>query len=116
MGKNDEKPRMDAKVKTVVFEIDGSGNPVYRPAVLRATVGDTVQWKFPGGAFAVLFRHTPFAKADFGTGHDHGEVTGLPGVYSYAVALVPIERVDDQPRKVGRIVLDAGCPEIIIEK
>ncbi|HYV64955.1 MAG TPA: hypothetical protein VE964_01850 [Myxococcales bacterium] len=102
-------------VHTVDFEIDSNGNPVYRPAVLRASRGDKVQWKFRGGAFAVLFRLTPFDYAEFGSGNDTGQVIGSPGVYPYAVALVPIVKADDQ-QKVGKIVLDAGCPEIIIQR
>jgi plastocyanin len=109
VGKN------DAKVNTVEFEIDSNGNPVYRPAVLRARIGEKVQWRFRGGAFAVLFRHTPFEYAGFGTGHDSGEVKGPYGVYSYAVALVPIMEAEGK-QKVGKIVLDSGCPEIIIER
>ena len=105
----------DSRRHSIEFEIDPQGNPVYRPALLRARIRDQVEWKFRGGVFAVLFRLTPFERAEFGSAHPGGEVRGPPGVYSYSVALVPIDEADGKQR-VGRIVLDAGCPEIIIEK
>ena len=107
--------RTDPKPLIVEFEIDSNGNPVYRPAVLRAKVGDRIEWRFKAGAFAVLFRHTPFDRLEFGSDNPGGRVRGPSGVYSYSVALVSLVEVDGRT-EIGRFLLDAGCPEIIIQK
>jgi len=101
---------------TIELEIDSKGNPVYHPAVQRAKVGETVDWKFRGsGAFAIVFRQTPFDRAEFNSAHPSAEVRGPPGVYPYAVALVSVVEVKGE-KSIGRVVLDAGCPEIIIQR
>jgi plastocyanin len=101
---------------TIELEIDAQGNPVYHPAALRARIGETIHWKFRGnGAFAVLFRKTPFDYVEFNPARPGAEVRGPPGVYSYAVALVSIVEVKGE-KSIGPVVLDAGCPEIIIQR
>jgi plastocyanin len=101
----------------VRFEIDGT-DIIYRPAVLHARVTDKVEWHFDDGLFAVAFPdRTPFEAPEFDTFNPRGTVIGAPGRYSYSVALVPGQRPDATTLvNVKRVLLDAGCPEIIIQR
>jgi plastocyanin len=93
----------------------------YEPSVLHAHVGDTVTWICNDGPFAVEFKGQP-PTYKVGT---HGEQQGshwesaalmiregARGHYHYAVA---VALANTQGALAGRIVLDAACPEIIVE-
>jgi plastocyanin len=105
---NEEIKRVHIRVEAETQEIN------YSAALLRAKPGDTIQWWSNDGPFAIQF--AGISPVSFGGGRSLGrkdkfELEGtvrqgaLPGAYRYACALA----VD------GKVHLDAGCPEIIID-
>jgi plastocyanin len=106
---NEEIKRVHIRVEAETQEIN------YSAALLRAKPGDTIQWWSNDGPFAIQF--AGISPVSFGGGRsravkaDYFELEGIvregaqPGAYRYACAL----------SADGKVHLDAGCPEIIID-
>ena len=94
----------------------------YRPTTVHVRQGDRVHWVCPEGPFAVEFQdNTPCDR--MGTHGERGEAgwrsESIPirrnarGHFPYGGAVsLQNERFG---RLVGRVALDAGCPEIIVD-
>jgi hypothetical protein len=108
------EPRLDHVIE---MEITDDGDIAYRPAVLHAKEGEKIGWEYRNGLFGLVFPNgTPFDRVEFNSSHSWDTVLmGRRGVFRYSVALVPT-RGKDKKTVSGNLVLDAGCPEIIIQR
>ena len=101
---------------TIYLEPDDGGGMhiTYRPAVLHALPGDRIKWQCNDGPFVIEFKgQTPVGKVYIHShpSHETDPADAVipdhprPGHYHYAVVV----------QTEGRLYIDAGCPEIIIE-
>ena len=109
----------------ITITADSRGDFTYTPSTVHVKRGDTVCWISGKGAFAVSFMdQTPFLGVSFSSiENERGEhvIEALKirdnaiGHHHYAVAQV----VPGPPKGAGgeptiRVVLDSGCPDIVV--
>ncbi len=107
---------MKQAIREVHIRVEADTQEInYSAALLRAKPGDTIRWWSNQGPFAIQFAGispVPFGGRRSLAQRDIFELEGIvrrtaqPGAYRYACALW----VD------GKVHLDAGCPEIIIDR
>ena len=107
----------------IKIQTDGDGTFTYIPSTLRVRQGDEVYWTTEDqGPFAISFNDaTPFEDAVTLSSHadeDGNNVTDTKSIaagkvghhhYSVAIALSP----NNQPAE-NKVVLDSGCPDIVV--
>src|SRR5215831_10738177 len=100
----------------IEIEVQDNGNFTYYPAVCHATPEDRINWNAKGNWATQVTGGTPLART-FYSGHaekveftdDNKVREGVKGIFHYAVAVA----VPGSP--VFPVLLDAGCPTIIID-
>jgi len=108
-GKGSTRPA----VATVEIGVDECDNITYHPSVLHVSVGQKVKWVARAGHFALTFkRGFPFSKVRFHSTQAEGgfeteptSVVGPVGIHHYQSAIFT----------GNKVVITAGCPEIIVD-
>jgi len=114
--------RQDHEIVINVTQPNGKMNFTFRPSRVHINRGDTVHWVSEDGPFAIEFIDQTPADQMGASGHnpcgegwasETMEIRGdARGRYQYAVAVSLPTR---EGERCGRIALDAGCPEIIVD-
>src|SRR4051794_24762893 len=104
------------------IRVDPNGDTTVRPSRKKLKGGDTVHWVSEDGPFAIEFINQTPGEEMGASGHNFdGEKwvtepleirSDACGRFQYAFA-VSLPARDGE--RYGRIALDAGCPEIIVD-
>ncbi len=92
-----------------IMVLNEAGDISYNPAVLHVSRKETIKWTCESGPFTISFADAPLEEGHQLRATEHhvlGTVSGnaAPGVHCYAVAA----------SFHGKIYLDAGCPQIVV--
>ncbi|MGH9660429.1 MAG: hypothetical protein ACRD96_17900 [Bryobacteraceae bacterium] len=103
---------LPTKIINILLDLDD--DPTFAPSSARVVREQKVQWQSTVGPFSVQFVTTPFDQVIFYSQPPSGGVHQTIAVPVQAGAAITTYHYAAAVTKETKVVLDAGCPEIIV--